>query len=288
MEQNLINASRFRVYSLSIDSRFADSTFHDSGSADYMIRLPTTLRNIMRIRLSSVELPLVEYVFSKSHGNVSFMVDISGLQTRLTIPSGNYDPSGFCATIQSSLQTVDASFACVLNSRTGCMTIRRGGGSFSLTLGSDNPLVAARDTFWGIGYNMGFRSQKVVADGSGVLVAPSLVLTRPTPYMLLQLRCPDQLETITHRISGNSSIPAFAKLVLRGDSFVAAFDDNANLLRKEYTFLAPSNLSVLYVRLVDPFGDTVSMLDMNWSMTLEITEVVNSNVYAAIGQTYTN
>jgi hypothetical protein len=104
--------------------------------------------------------------------------------------------------------------------------------------------------------------------------------------MLLQLRCPDQLENITHRIFGNASIPAFAKLVLRGDSFVAAFDDNANLLRKEYTFLAPSNLSSLYIRLVDPYGNTANILDMSWSMTLEITEVVNSNVYAAIGQTY--
>jgi hypothetical protein len=38
----------------------------------------------------------------------------------------------------------------------------------------------------------------------------------------------------------------------------------------------------------DPFGDTVSMFGMNWSMTLEDTEVVNSNVYAAIGQTYSS
>lgn len=291
MEQNLINTSRFRISSLSIDSRFADSTFNDSGSADFMIRLPSTLRNIMRIRLSSVELPLVEYVFSESHGNIQFVVEIGGSQTTLTIPSGNYDPSGFCSAIQTALRTVDNTFSCGINPLTGCMTIRRtsGGGAFTLLL-SYAP-YSARKTFWGIGYNMGFRTKTVVADISGTVgyaVAPSLVLTRPNPYVLLQLRCPDQLENITHRIYGNSSIPAFAKLVLRGDSFVAAFDDNANLLRKEYTFLAPSNMTTLYVRLVDPFGDTVSMFDMNWSMTLEVTEVVNSNVYAAIGQTYSS
>lgn len=291
MEQNLINTSRFRISSLSIDSRFADATFHDSGSADFMIRLPSTLRNIMRIRLSSVELPLVESVFTESNGNIQFGVDIAGLQTSLSIPSGNYDPSGLCSAIQTALRTVDISFSCVFNPLTGCMAVRRtsGGGAFTLFLATGSH--TDRKTFWGIGYNMGFRSQTVVADISGSVgsaVATSLVLTRPTPYLLLQLRCPDQLENITHRISGNSAIPAFAKLVLRGDSFVAAFDDNANLLRKEYTFLAPSNISSLYIRLVDPYGDTANMYDMNWSMTLEVTEVVNSNVYAAIGQTYSS
>lgn len=281
-----MNTSRFRIYSLSIDSRFADSTFNGDGSADFMIRLPSTLRNIMRIRLSSVELPLVESVFSEEHGNIRFVVEITGVQTSLTIPSGNYDPSGLCFAIQKVLRTVENSFSCVFNATNGCMTIRRTAGAFTLHLASDNTSIAGRKTFWGIGYNMGFRSQSITCDASFSVVSPSLVLTRPTPYMLLQLRCPDQLENITHRLSGNSSIPAFAKLVLRGDSFVAAFDDNANLLRKEYTFLAPSNLSVLYIRLVDPFGETMTMFDMNWSMTLEITEVVNSNVYAAIGQTY--
>ncbi len=250
-----------------------------------MIRLPSTLRNIMRIRLSSVELPIVEYVFSDSNGNRTLLVEIGGTQTLVAIPSGNYDPSGFCFAIQTALRIVDATFSCTFSPLTGCMTIRRSGGSCTLLLGSDNPHVAARHTYWGIGYNMGFRVQKIVVDGSGT-VAPSPVVTRPNPYMLLQLRCPDQLENITHRIFGNASIPAFAKLVLRGDSFVAAFDDNANLLRKEYTFLAPSNLSSLYIRLVDPYGNTANILDMSWSMTLEITEVVNSNVYAAIGQTY--
>jgi hypothetical protein len=285
MEQNIVNSSIIRIYSLSIDSRFADSTFHGNGSAEFMIRLPNTLRNIMRIRLSSVELPLVDHVFSEHHGNLSFAVDISGANTILGIPSGNYAPAGFCVTVQNALQTVDPSFSCILNPTTGCMSIQRR-GPFKMFLASTNTRISDRSTFWGIGYNMGFRMQTVVSDGSGIIVAPSLVLTRPTPYMLLQLRCPDQLESITHRISGNSSIPAFAKLVLRGESFVAAFDDNANLLRKEYTFLAPSNLSVMYVRLVDPFGDTVNMFDMDWSMTLEITEVVSSKLYAEIGKTY--
>jgi hypothetical protein len=292
MEQNIINTSRFRIYSLSIDSRFADATFHDDGPADFMIRLPSTLRNIMRIRLSSIELPIVEYVFSEEQENIQFRVDISGVQIPLAIPTGNYNPSGFCVAIQTALRTVDASFSCEFNSTNGRLSIRRtsGGGAFTLWLGSDDLNVASRKSFWGIGYNMGFRSQVVVADVSasvGTVYAPSLVLTRPNPYVLLQLRCPEQLENITHRISGNSSIPAFAKLVLKGDSFVA-FDDNSNLLRKEYTFLAPTNISMLYIRLVDPFGYTVSMLDINWSMTLEVTEVVNSKVYAAIGKTYSS
>jgi len=42
---------------LSIDSRFADQQF--AGTSDFQIRLPSTIKNIMRVSLVSVELDVV-------------------------------------------------------------------------------------------------------------------------------------------------------------------------------------------------------------------------------------
>jgi hypothetical protein len=283
MEQNLLNSSRYKISSLSIDSRFADRyTDPANPTADFTIRLPSTMRNIMRIRLSSVELPLVEPVFSRSKQNVQFVVDVSGATRTVAISSGDYTVEGFRAAIQNALLTVDSGFSCSI-SPSGVMTIANSRGPFVLHLESD-PL--GKSSFWGIGYYMGFR----VKDVSGSPVTPatgsSVVWVQPTPYYLLQLKCPALLENITHRIAKNASIPAFAKLILRNGPLGLQFDDNANLLRKEFTFLAPTDIFALNVRIVDPFGEMINMGNMHWSMTFELTEVVNSNVAGVLHRTF--
>jgi len=74
----------FRKTSISIDSRFADQYFN--GTADFMIRLPSTMRNVGRIELTSAEVPQVAYVFSAAAGNTSFFVDVSGVRQNLVLP----------------------------------------------------------------------------------------------------------------------------------------------------------------------------------------------------------
>jgi hypothetical protein len=43
------------ITSLSLDSRFADQQF--AGTGDFLIRLPSTIKNVTRVALVSVELP---------------------------------------------------------------------------------------------------------------------------------------------------------------------------------------------------------------------------------------
>jgi hypothetical protein len=50
--------------------------------------------------------------------------------------------------------------------------------------------------------------------------------------------------------------------------------------------LAPHSIPFFTVRLVNAWGDTVNMQLMDWSLTIEVTEVVNSKTYAAISNTY--
>jgi len=101
----------------------------------------------------------------------------------------------------------------------------------------------------------------------------------PTPYYLMQVSCPDQVETTVHATGKQSWVPALAKIVLRGSVYAVQFDDGANQLRKEITFLGPSNVGQLRVRLIDPYGETVDLGDVDWSMTFEITTVTSSVTY---------
>jgi hypothetical protein len=102
----------------------------------------------------------------------------------------------------------------------------------------------------------------------------------------MQLQCPELLETIRHRVAGNAAIPAFAKIILKNNGFGIDMDDNSNDVWKEFTFLAPTNISQLRIKLLDPFGVPIRLTTTDWSATFELTEVVNSHTYETLNKTY--
>ena len=272
-----------------MDSRFADQL--NEGTGDFMIRMPTSFKNIQRLALSSSEVPFVEYLFSTRHGNLNFAVSLGGgAFVPGSILPGNYTDSGLISELQAALQVISPAFTCSLNTVTGLITITNTLTSFEFSGLSDNLTIAARATHWGLGYYLGFRSKALLASTTSAapytLTAISVILVQPTTYYLLQLGYPDQIQNITHCVANHASIPAFAKLVLRENIYAIEFNNNKDYLRKEHTFLSPVNVTQLRARLVDPFGCTVDMRCMDWSFTVELYEVVNSRTYAHMGLAY--
>jgi hypothetical protein len=153
--------------------------------------------------------------------------------------------------------------------------------------------VANRPTHWGLGYYLGFRESLVASTFISTLtqsyytaVGRSIINVQATPYYLLQLKCPDEVINVTHRLNNETHVDAFAKIVLKDNYYQLQFDDGSNLLRKEYTFLSPITIPFFQVSLLDPWGKLVNMLDADWSLTLEVTEIVNSKTYADISKGY--
>ena len=272
MDQDLTAPSRYRFTEYSIDTRFADQVY--DGTGDFMIRMPSTLRNVIRIALTSVEIPLVEYTFSERHGNLR-------ITTSLSIPAGNYTAAG----LETAVATTTG-FTCTYDVSTNRFTL--GAGTYNLL--SPDATIAARTKDWGLGFNLGFKKSQLDAAGNITLgsstVAPNSPSLGPAAYYLLQLQCPDMMDNTIHRVSAGGTVPAFAKLVLRSGFYQVQFDDGANLVRKENTFAQPTSIASLRVRLVDAYGSTVDMGDTDWSMTFEVMEVVSSNLYGELNRAY--
>lgn len=305
MDQKLLDASRYRIYSMSLDSRFADTYFGpngacvngscatgtSNGTADFQIRLPSTLRNIMRVSMASVELPEVEYLFSCKNGNLSFIISVDGgLEQTLTITAGNYTQTEMANEIERVLNVAygAGAFQVAVDPITDILSIQKMGAPLDFTINWNSSVqkIADRRTEWGLGYYLGFRQRTVVSTAGGLMQGAVIVRLQPAAYYLLQLMIPDQVEAITHRLPDGASIPAFGKLCLRHNWYKMQFDDNSNLLRKEYTFLTPVNVPTVRVRLVDAYGELVDMADLNWSVTLEFYEVTNSRVNHTISRGY--
>lgn len=259
----------FRKTSISIDSRFADQYFN--GTADFMIRLPSTMRNVGRIELTSAEVPQVAYVFSATGaGNTSFFVDVSGVRQTFAIADGNYTASQLVTALNALALPAGLTFA--YNGITNRFSVTNTGTPVALTL-STSPSTVAR--YWGIGYWLGFRTQTFVLASGATVTATSSPLTAPPSYALVQLQCPDMLENTVHRTEDRSFVPALGKIVLRSGSYTVAYDDASNLLLKENVFARPTALTQLRFTLVDAYGKLVQMGDTDWSLTVEVTEIIN-------------
>ena len=301
MEQTLLPPSQTRLTSVSIDSRFADQYYH--GTSDFLIKLPSSMRNVMRVALSSVELPEVAYVFSAAAGNTRFEVTTSiGTQVLLQIVDGNYTPAQLATAVQDAIHAFGGSLAgldCSYNSITNRIEFTVSmGGPFTVSLfgtssvsggcGGTCPLkdVSKRSRFWGIGYNMGFRDKYVgVSEGAPAVACQSPQTAAPA-YYLLQLRCPDMMENTLHRTESGSFVQALGKVVLRNGAYALQTDDAGNLLRKENVFQSPTQIATLRISLVDAYGDLVEMGDTDWSMTFELMEVVSSCQYNELNRAY--
>jgi len=283
--------SEFRVTTLSVDTRFAEQIY--GSTADFMIRMPATMRNVGRVALTSVEIPQVTYVFSNINTNFS-VTDVGGiLLKKLVIPVGNYTGLELAAAITTALGTVtelSGSGSCVYNSISNRFAfVNAFGSGYKVLLQSSHPDVAARTRDWGLGFNLGFRTHTVSVPAGGSTTSTASPSLAAPAYMLLQLQCPDMLENTLHRLADGSFVPAFAKLVLypgflNSGFYQIQYDDGGNDLRKENIFVRPSAISQLRFRLLDSYGNLVDMGDTDWSATLEFTEVVGTGQYLALNR----
>ena len=223
------------------------------------------MRNVGRVALTSVEVPQVAYVFSDKAGNTQFIRDASGVW----IPEGTYTADQLAVAVSDAM---DVSGGCLYDPIANRFSFV---GSFTVTFPAGRSL----------GYLLGFRTASVVAPATATQ-APQI---SPPPYMLLQLQCPDMVESTLHRLADGSFLQAMAKLVLWPGYFDNGFyqvqyDDDGNGVRKEVVFVRPTSVTQLRLRLVDAYGATVQMGDVDWSATLEFTEVVSSREYNALNK----
>jgi len=293
MEQQIIDASKYKITIHSLDSRF--SNMKDSSYSQFRVVTPYPIKNVVRVRLASVELPLVEYIFSPSKGNTTISVRLGFALKYVTtqhIPSGNYTASALLSVVSTLLQALHSGFNCTLDPISGIVSITNSTIVFAINFVSTNPSVARRTTHWGMGYYLGFRDRVITAtpdphrSGGFIVNGTSVCYVQPNPYYILQLNCPDKAVNVMHRLDNDTYIEAFAKLILQDNYYQIQFDDSSNLMRKEQMFLSPVNIPFFEMRLLDPWGELVDMMESDWSLTLEITEIVNSKTYTEISKTY--
>lgn len=299
---------------VNVDSRFRD-TPQITTPSDYYFSLLAPIRNVLRVRITSIEFPNNYLFFNKTRRNVS-LTFITGsapaIATTITIPDGNYTPDqmkdainaaiGASTELSTIALTVDydestASFTFTANASFKIDTVAitaipdtSSRGCVSYMTGWDRPFD------YGLGYYLGFtRGVHEAIDAPGEPETYSItsnVCSNFSGDQYLFLRVNDYASVNqTVSVYDSTFLPekrqrneftALAKLVLREPKNSVIFDDYAGQHIKEFVFTAPTDLARLHIQLVDAYGQAVDMCSTQFSFSLEVLEVRNLALYDAI------
>ena len=287
---------------ISIDSRFRfpynDPTglketlsFINTTSSNFVFKLREPIKNVISVRLSSIEIPNSFYTFSSTRGNISFEMTYNNITELIKINPGNWTSDNNIeeTSILYQVQTaINEKFNTTLfrveyiNTSTGKIKITN--STFSTTTSETSSLFSinfrvnnSHAADFGLGYNLGFR-QSAYFD-TNTINAEAILNTIDTNYLFLSLN-PDW-KVIEHETPDRTQLFSFAKIVIDQPKFGVVYD-NQNTLTKEFFLKQPTNIHTIPVRISDPYDQDIDLNGLDFSFTLELTEVLNSGLYESM------
>jgi hypothetical protein len=295
-KNDIVNSNDLRKHIINIDSRFRKSSLEPP--TDFGYEFAHTYKNVIKARVASVEIPMGFYNFSLTKKNTMFRIDavdyvgnVHFLQIK--IEDGDYTPRTLIDTIQCQLDSIRDTyglfFRIKLNEINRKVSIIHDGSApppcppgpvfCPVPYGLTFMMVGTEDRAYdfGLGYNLGFNKQFYIVEEPYTIQGESLITTEMDNYFLLGI---DDFYTVEQK-TNNTYIQCLAKILVKKDNVNQGiiFDDGYTVLSNDIIFPRPVDLKQVRVRLLDMYGIPVELHNLNFSISLEITEVMNVQLY---------
>lgn len=274
-----LRANDITRHIINIDSRFRDDPADPPSNFYY--RLTAPVKNVLRIRLTSIEFPNNYLLFTAGRKNVTLRILYDKTNPKalvVTVPDGNYT----AYEMQDALNAIIGPVLPWLTVAFDCIT-----GTFTFT-GSQYYMI---DTTWesicrrfdyGLGYYLGFTrtGHKAYRDAScnWIVESTQCAYFAGDNYVFLRV---NDYACVRHR-TDTEEFTALAKVVLREPKNNMAFDDYASQHVKEVVFPAPTDLSRFQIQVLDAYGNVMDLCNGQISFSMEVLEVKNVSLYNTI------
>ena len=255
---------------VSVDSRYRDiNSYKNSGKFNFY--LPNTLRNIISIRLSSIELPNLFYTFTKIKHNISFVILTNTISPyTIEITEGNYISGQMLSELNKKFVELNSLTGLLItasfNNINGKITFSST-NSFDIDF-SDHTDSNDRGPDPSLGKYLGFTKNKY--EGLNSYTGEGILDVIGDPYVYLRIN--DYGDLVTQFNDKN----ILAKIVIRELKNIMIFDDGSNFVTKQYVFKNPQTINRLNIELIDQYGRTIDMVNMNFSFTLEFKTIYDN------------
>ena len=270
-----------QLLNVNINSCFR-SHYYQSSPCDFLYHLPVEIKNVLSLRLASIELPNSWYLFSSAKKNNTFIVGIQttkkSTEYTIVIPDGNYT----CDTLQEYLNTTYFCDSGVENDLqylqfvihphslktqfkvvdTACV-----GLTFSLTFNTN----VNQNVMNTAGWILGFRLANYF--GATDLLSEGLFDAGGDRYIYVGITDFQYNSNTSNIVCFDQSIlseDVIAKIPMKNGKLSLILNDNNNPLAKLRRYNGPVNLAKLQIKLFDLFGDILDLNNMDFSMTLEV------------------
>jgi len=274
--------------------------YENTLSTDFNIVLPYYFKNVLSIRLSSLQLPNVMYNISAANRNNIFYIDVEdgGPNGLVTMPDGNYDISSFVTMLQTQLNTQLSVpyFIVTYDQYTYKITISYNepilNPSFTMLFYTPvpknnkyeyenktkpdndyrkNDCVDITQIYKNFGWFMGYR--KPVYDGAGSYTTEAVYNSSPYDYIYFTLN--DYNMSQSQNIFGMFSKSILGDNILAvipvtSSSFNICFESGNNLIEKKREYYGPVNIQRLKIQLLNQYGEVLNLNNMDFSFSLEL------------------
>lgn len=266
-------------------------------STDFNIVLPTYFKNVLSLRLSSLQLPNVMYNISATNGNNTMYIEVDngGPNGIVTMPDGNYDINNFITVLQTQLNTQlsTTNFSVTYDQYTHKITITYTdpplNPNFIMVFYAPVPkydkykdlhkpdndyrkyeCLDISQIYKGFGWFMGYR--KAQYSGSTSYTTESVYNSSPYDYVYFTLN--DYNMSQSQNIFGMFSKSILGDNILAvipvtSNSFNICFDNGVNLLEKKREYYGPVNIQRLKIQLLNQYGEILCLNNMDFSFSLE-------------------
>lgn len=292
LKTSILYEKNIKTHVVNVDSRFrTDST---DPSTDFTFRLLKQMKNIISLRISSIEFPNTYYTFSKARQNTTFLLyyNKTSLDTKLSqkivsIPDGNYSPEELVDTLNEIL--IDNPVSISYNPIKGKILFDSQ-YYFEIDILGTDLSFSKRKYDNGLGYNLGLRQKassellQAIKETTTVqiykLEGTAIVDTIDNNYIFISLE-PDW-KVVMNQTRDRELHHSFAKVIINVPKGSVLYDNGANTITKEYWFQQPTDVSIIPVRISDPYDQTIDLAGMDFSFSLEMKEIRNAALHELI------
>jgi hypothetical protein len=293
-----LNSIKRLTYSqnLNLNSCFRNN-YYTCSSTDFQYLLPCEVKNVISLRLASIEIPNAWYLFSHKQKNNIFkmVINADGIITNydIVIPDGNYDNESltyflnttyFCdSVLDSQLKYIRFSID-NKNFKTRFEFLDDGSFkkyNFSLIFFEDINDNLMNTTGWILGFRLASYTNidvniqsEGLFDGSG------------DKYVYLSLNDYQYNNNSTNIVGFDQSFMEegiLAKIPMINGKLSLIIDDNNNPLTKTRKYNGPVTIKKLHIKVLDKFGTIIDLNNMDFSFTIELELLYESFNFKDIG-----
>lgn len=267
-----------------ITNTFAINTlFRDIDSknaTDCLINLPYTIKDVISMKIVSVEIPQVIYLVNNGFNFIYIYEQTTNIEGTIYFPEGNYNYVSLATMMTNTINTelgTGNRFTVSIDPSNFRTTISNSTYIFNIIFASKIPVFAFEKS---IGFTLGYRRNTEYQNEKSY-TSESLFNPCPTDYLFLEIN--DFNYSSASRLIGlfldnflDKNI--IAKLPYKTDccnlpsldKCTTIFLNEHNIISSTRNYFGPIHLQKLAIRLLNQYGEIVNLHNRDFSFTLEM------------------